>query len=79
MTFKKLLNNLIEHQVILVGITRTKMPESATKPLKEEFIINPGGDYQLRKGDDILVIAFSELNIEMLLSEVPSSTINEVS
>lgn len=55
------------------------MPESATKPLKEEFIINPGGDYQLRKGDDILVIAFSELNIEMLLSEVPSSTINEVS
>ncbi len=69
--FRNLLNHLIEHQVILVGVTRTEVPKAGTKrfELKEEFIINPEGDYQLRKGDNILVVAFSEPNIEMLITE----------
>jgi voltage-gated potassium channel len=73
LSFGQLLNHLIEHQVILVGVTRVEAPEAETKQLKleEEFIINPGSDYQLRRGDNILVVAFSEPDVETLLSEVP--------
>jgi len=80
LSFGKLLNDLIEHQVILVGVTRADTPEVGTKQLKvkEGFIINPRGDYQLRKGDNILVVAFSEPNVEMLLSEVPSQELDTV-
>ena len=69
--FRQLLNDLIEYQVIPVGITRIEM-STETKQLKprEEFIINPEGDKRLRRGDNILVIAFSEPNIELLLSQV---------
>ena len=67
MSFGDLLNRLIEHQVILVGVTRVEIPKNKTeqKP-KEKFIINPKRDYLLRKGDNILVVAFSEPNMEGL-------------
>jgi Trk K+ transport system NAD-binding subunit len=78
LSFGKLLNHLIEHQVILVGITRAEMWEAGTTQpkLEERFIINPGSDYQLEKGDNILVVAFSEPNMEMLLSKVPNEELD---
>ena len=60
MLFGDLLNRLVEHQVILVGVTQVEMPadEIKRKPA-EELIINPRRDYPLRAGDNILVVAFS--------------------
>jgi voltage-gated potassium channel len=73
LTFGNILTRLIEHQAILVGVTRTGTPKDVTKhlELEEEFIINPEGDYRLRKGDNILVVAFSEPDLDILLSEIP--------
>ncbi len=77
MLFGDLLNRLIERQVILVGVTRVEMSKDEKKrDSNEDFIINPIHDYLLRSGDNILVVAFSEPNLENILSEVHNEDLN---